>query len=232
MNIDSVICPRCHRRFQPSAEQGGLICCCPHCAYPWVAPPPLVRHGDEQARDDLIEHVCDRLRFLARNMLKSYPIVRRWEQTDDVLQNALIRLHRALSELKPESTLHFYNLATTQIRRELIDLARRYAAKGGFGKPVLEDEPMSPENRRERPRSRSDVGVEPSDLESWSRFHEYVAALPDDERETFGLIWYSELTQDQAANILGVSLRTVKRRWHAARMLLCSAMKDRDRELT
>jgi RNA polymerase sigma-70 factor (ECF subfamily) len=47
-----------------------------------------------------------------------------------------------------------------------------------------------------------------------------VEALPDEEREVVGLLFYEQLTQQEAATVLGVSLRTVKRRWLSARCLL------------
>ena len=52
-----------------------------------------LRAGDASARDELLTMACERLRRLARKMLRGYPGVRRWEQTDDVLQNATLRLH-------------------------------------------------------------------------------------------------------------------------------------------
>lgn len=79
-----------------------------------------------RARDEIIRHACDRLEKLTRRMLRHYPRLRRWEQTADVFQNALIRLHRSLETVEPESVAQFYGLAATQIRRELIDLARHH----------------------------------------------------------------------------------------------------------
>ena len=55
-----------------------------------------LRLGENHALDELISHACKRLRSLASRMLKTYPGVRRWEETEDVLQQALIRLCRAL----------------------------------------------------------------------------------------------------------------------------------------
>ncbi len=46
------------------------------------------------ARDRLPAVACDRLRRLARQMLRHYPAVRAHEQTDDVLNSAVIRLMR------------------------------------------------------------------------------------------------------------------------------------------
>src|SRR5262245_17706543 len=84
------------------------------------------RAGDRAARESLIALAERRFVALARTMLRRYPHVRRWEETDDLLQAALVRLHQSLADVQPESVRHFDNLAATQIRRELIDLARRY----------------------------------------------------------------------------------------------------------
>src|SRR5262249_2175707 len=75
----------------------------------------------------------ERLRNLARKMLKGYPNVRRWEQTDDVLQNAVIRLHRALQQLTVQTPLDFFRLAALNIRRELLDMAKHYYGPHGPG---------------------------------------------------------------------------------------------------
>src|SRR5262245_49199486 len=89
--------------------------------------------GDVAARDELLAAASKRLQRLARKMLRGYPAVGRWEQTDDVLQNATLRLCRALQEVKPQSVRSFFNLAAVQLRRELIDLARHYGGPLGAG---------------------------------------------------------------------------------------------------
>jgi hypothetical protein len=60
-----------------------------------------------------------------------------------------------------------------------------------------------------------DSSGEPSNLAEWTEFHERVEALPEAEREVVGLLWYEGVSQEEAAALLGVSLRTVKRRWLA-----------------
>jgi RNA polymerase sigma-70 factor (ECF subfamily) len=89
--------------------------------------------GNEMARNDLFHHACKRLRCLTREMLRVYPGVRSWEETGDILQNALIRLDRATSEVPLDPSQHFWNLAALQVRRELIDLARRHLGREGHG---------------------------------------------------------------------------------------------------
>jgi RNA polymerase sigma-70 factor (ECF subfamily) len=43
------------------------------------------------------------LRLLAPKMLRGYPSVRRWKIPDDLLQNAMLRLHRAMAEVRLQS---------------------------------------------------------------------------------------------------------------------------------
>lgn len=165
----------------------------------------LLKSGDDQGRTRLLDRACERLRNLARRMLRGYPSVRRWEETGDVLNAAMLRLFRALLEVQPESLRHFFNLAAQQIRRELIDLARQHARLTGQA-----------ELNAEVPTDRD----EPGTLAQWTEFHAKVEGLPDEEREVFSLIWYEELTQAEVADLLKVSTRTVIRRWQNARCLL------------
>src|SRR5438309_8558542 len=89
--------------------------------------------GEQAAREELLTIACDWLRRLVAVMLRDYPGVRRWEQTDDVLQNAMLRLWRALQDVKPATSREFCGLATLQMRRELVDLARHYFGPLGLG---------------------------------------------------------------------------------------------------
>lgn len=178
----------------------------------------VMRRGNVEARNEVITHTCERLRGLTHRMLCRYRKLRRWSETDDVLQNALLRLHRALAEVHPESVRQFYALATTQIRRELIDLSRHFLGPEGQGANHDTDD-------GEAACKEPDRQGEPDTLEGWTNFHEQVEKLPDEEREVFGLLWYEGLTQPEAASILGISLATVKRRWQSARLLLHRAMR-------
>ena len=92
-----------------------------------------MRAGDAAAREDLLAHACDRLTRLTRKMLRDFPGVKRWEQTDDVRQNALLRLCRALEQVQPPTAGDFFRLSAALIRRELLDLARRYCGAAGRG---------------------------------------------------------------------------------------------------
>lgn len=176
----------------------------------------LARRGDREARGRLLDHACDRLLKLTRAMFAGYPSLRRWEQTDDVFVNSMMRLHRALEAVQPESVRHFFNLAGTQVRRELLDLKKHYYGREGIAANHHTDhQPADEQNGLLH-----GTASEPEDLTMWSLFHEKVEALPDDLRETFNLIYYQGLSLEESAEALGVSVSTVKRRWQLARVRL------------
>ena len=176
----------------------------------------LLARSDATARDELLRRVGGNLERMARKLLHAYPSVRRWEGTDDVLQNATMRLLRALKDVTPANPRQFFALAAEQIRRELLDLARHYYGPRGIGA-----------NHASGAFDAADGHTDASGLDEWSEFHERVAQLPDDEREIVGLIHYQELPQAEVARLLGVDLRTVERRWQHARLRLHALVKSR-----
>jgi len=66
-------------------------------------------------------------------MLGRFPTVRGWADTGDVLQSAVMRLLRALKEVRPGSVRDFFGLAAEQMRRELLDLARHHQTRQMLG---------------------------------------------------------------------------------------------------
>jgi len=163
--------------------------------------------GEQAAADELFRAVEQRLEHMARKMLHSFPAVRDWAETGDVLNNSLLHLLHTLRRLQPESTRHFFNLAALHIRRELIDLARKFRGLR-FARPTPAD--AAGESLEQLPEAPED------DLDLWSRFHQAVDQLPDPEREVIGLTFYHGWTQAQIAELLLVNERTVRRRWQSA----------------
>jgi RNA polymerase sigma-70 factor (ECF subfamily) len=177
-----------------------------------------LRQGDESARQQIITHACQRLEALTRRMLRHYPRLRRWEQTGDVMQNAVLRLHRSLATVLPDSPRQFYGLAATHIRRELLDLTRHhFGPEGAAGKHHTDNHRQ---NDAGPAAIKEDFSGEPTTLAEWTEFHEKVKCLPEAEREVFDLLWYEGMTQVEAAGVLGVTDRTVKNRWRNAKLEL------------
>jgi RNA polymerase sigma-70 factor (ECF subfamily) len=117
----------------------------------------------------------------------------------------------------------FFRLAALQIRRELHDLAKHYYGPRGIGANHVTAAGESPyDNESADAMARQPHGTEedPANLAAWTEFHDQVERLPEEERDVVDLLWYQELSQTEAATLLGVSDRTVKRRWATARLRL------------
>jgi RNA polymerase sigma-70 factor (ECF subfamily) len=178
--------------------------------------------GDPNAPDALIRRACERLRQLTSQMLRGYPGVKRWAETDDVLQSALMRLLRSLKDVRPATPRDFFALATLQIRRELLDLARHYFGPEGAGA----NHASHGRDSAAGPIDKADSAAEPSQQAEWCEFHRIVETLPQDERDVVGLLYYHGMTQAEAAEILGVTVRTVQRRWHSSLLQLHKVLKS------
>lgn len=145
-------------------------------------------------------------------MLAGFPGVRRWEETDDIVQESMMRLHTRLRQFQPESPLHAQRMIALQIRRQLLDLSRRYSRKSHHA--------ASYETRNGDPGGTAKY----ASLEEWHEFHQQVDRLPEAARETFELAWYVGMAQEEIATELGISLRQVQRRWRTARILLARSV--------
>jgi RNA polymerase sigma factor (sigma-70 family) len=180
-----------------------------------------LRAGDGTARVEHFGCANVHLTVLARRMLHGYPALGIRVEADDIRQDAELRLWFVLREARPATFPEFMALAAIQVRRALIDASRYHFGRSGAGK------------RRPTARCGHNAPVEPADSEQdfeklawWPAFHHAVGALPDDERHVANLHWYHALTHAQTADLLEVSLKTVKRRWNRARALLRQAFKD------
>ena len=207
------------KRFASSGSKGvdPVLNDSPTQLQAWIA---RMNAGDNAAKNELLRYAYERLRNLARKMLRQdFPRLKNWEETDDVLQNAALRLDRALGVVPVASAAEFFRLAATAIRRELLDLARHHQpgreAAAGSASPLAESSGSSPSAA-----DPSDSTYEPSRLQAWTEFHKQVEALPEEEREVVDLLWYEGLEQSEAAAFLGVPRATVQRRWLKARLRL------------
>ena len=181
--------------------------------------------GDESAREELLEHTYERLRVCVQRMLRRYPRLRRWEQTDDVLQNAVVKLHRSLEDVKPESAAHFFGLAALQIKRVLIDLTRHYFGNQGQGahhetNAAASDGPDQPKYEEGIRRD------EPQSLAEWKEFHDATEELSEPLRDVFNLYFYGGLQLREIAAALEISERTVDRRWADVKLKLREIFPD------
>lgn len=185
-----------------------------------------LRAGDRATRERIVELMAGRMRSMAHRMLRSFKAVRRWDDTDDVVQNASLRFLRALDETVPESPKHLVNLAALQIRRELVDLVRKhrgpesYASNHDSNSAIVDGEVVM------RVALAADPYTADPEIDRWTAFHDLAERLPAEEREVFELAWYVGADQAEVAAHLGCSVRTVKRRWDAVKRRIRDACGD------
>jgi RNA polymerase sigma-70 factor (ECF subfamily) len=175
-----------------------------------TAPPePIVRA--------LLERAVRRLHLLCATLLyRSYPRLTQPPlnlQTEELLSAVTERLLKAMREVRPTGVRQFFALANQHMRWELNDLARR-----------LDEQPPAvalPEGQLPAPDS-SGSGLTPDG----HRMLEAIGDLPEDEREAFDLVRVQGMTQVEAAEVLGVSTATVKRRLNRGLRLLAENLSD------
>ena len=165
----------------------------------------------------LLDRAVGRLRVLCASLLyRSYPRLTRPPlnlEADEVLDAVVERLLKAMREVRPRTVRQFFALANQHIRWELNDLARR-----------LDDQPAAVELREDlQPATQSSGSVLGPD---GRRILEAIEGLPEDEREVFDLVRIQGLTQAEAAEILGVSAKTVQRRLNRGLLLLAQRLDD------
>lgn len=187
--------------------------------------------GDLDARSRLIELCNDRLRRIAKRLIAGFPRVRRWNDTDDVLQAGGMRLFRALEAVRPASPREVMALAATQMHRELLDLARRYAGPTSHAANCETNAfPDLDGGYHHHVEHQAEETTGGDSLERWNAFHEAVSSLPPELREVFDLVWYAGADQATVARIAGCSVSTVKNRWRQARERVHTALDGRSPE--
>ncbi|HEX4797615.1 MAG TPA: sigma-70 family RNA polymerase sigma factor [Humisphaera sp.] len=166
---------------------------------------------------DLIASSVNRLHGLCASMLfRSYPRLTQPPlnlQSEELLSSVVERMLKAMRETRPGTVRQFFALANQHMRWELNDLARRLDKQVQL-QTVTDSIAAAPQT------SGSQLSA------NANRILEAIEALPDDEREVFSLLRIQELTQSEAADVLGISLKTVQRRLYRSLMLLTEALKD------
>ncbi len=165
----------------------------------------------------LLDRAARRLHRLCASVLhRGYPRLTRPPlnvQSDEMLGAVVERLLKALREARPTSVRQFFSLAAQHTRWELNDLARRLDGEPPAGE-MADDLIPAPGD--------SDSGLSPDGR----RMIEAIEALPADEREAFDLVRVQGLTQVEAAEVLGVAVKTVKRRLDRGLRLLTERLAD------
>jgi RNA polymerase sigma-70 factor (ECF subfamily) len=172
-----------------------------------------VKGGDRAAREQLIAHAFAQMERMARKRLDaSFRRLRqRGIETGDVLNDALLtlvkRLERGTDLDRLASEKDFYVMVAQYIRWALLNMVNR---------PTLSGPELPPDDFL------AGETAHPFSAEQMAAFHAAVEGLPQEQRETFELLYYSEHSYDEAARLLEVPRDTIKRRYREAKDALKS----------
>ena len=174
------------------------------------------RQGDKGALDKLTPIVYEELRRIAHRYVRrergGHTLA-----TTALVNEAYVRL-AGFQRFKWENRSHFFAVSAQVMRHILIDYARRnqYAKRGGglqrvsFDGAVAEAALMSPERAAEL------IALDEA-LEKFSK-------LDPRKSQVVELRYFGGLTLEETAEVLQVSLMTVRRDWRAAKAWLYKAV--------
>jgi RNA polymerase sigma factor (TIGR02999 family) len=157
--------------------------------------------------NQLLPLVYDELHRLARSYFRR----ERGEHTlqpTALVHEAYIRMVDQKSPM--ETRGHFLAVAATQMRRILLDYARRHRAerRGGGGQKVLLEDTMAIAEQR------------PLDMISLDSALTLLSMLDPKQAQLVELRFFGGLSVEETAEVMGVSSATIKRSWSSARAFL------------
>jgi RNA polymerase sigma factor (TIGR02999 family) len=172
-----------------------------------------VRKGDQDAANRLMDHLYKQLRQLAAHYMRS-------ERPDHTLQPTAL-VHEAYLRIfgsQPitwQNRAHFFAVAARQMRRVLVDHARRAGAgkRGGRAVKVTLDEASGLSDKCEE-----DLGAIDEVLDRLEKIDARAARVVE-------LRFFSGLTDKETAAVLGVAVGSVRRDWEFARAWLFSELR-------
>ena len=167
-----------------------------------------LRNGDRSAESRLLEVVYAELHRMAVRYMRR-------ERRDHTLQ-ATALIHEAYVDLirQPEKNwqnhAHFYGVAAQSMRRVLVDYARthRAAKRGGGQQKVSLDDALLI------------TGEQSDDLVALDEALSRLAQFDARQSRIVELRFFGGLNEEETAEVLGVSSRTVRRDWGVAKAWL------------
>lgn len=172
--------------------------------------------GEQNAKERLMPFVYDELKRQARILMSS-------ERADHTLQPTAL-VHEAFLRISKQSGVdwedrkHFYAIASRLMRQILVDHARTHASgKRGGNIPVqfvAADVQIPVEDR-----AASILAVD--------EVLEELAHIDERQAKIVEMKFFGGLTQEEIADALEISVRTVGREWRSARLWLYRELNNR-----
>lgn len=160
--------------------------------------------GDVSAQNELAMLVRTRLKRIAANRLRRERPDHLY-QTSDLVQEAYLRLFR-IRNIEWENSAHFFKVAAMQMRRILVEYARR-RRPGGLDKVQLDEVPGLA------------ICVYP-DLLKVNEILIDLAEIDDRYSTIVELKYFGGFNLEEISKITGIPVGSVKRYWTAAKAFI------------
>jgi RNA polymerase sigma-70 factor (ECF subfamily) len=176
------------------------------------------REGDDAALEKLVPRVHDELHRLAHLYMRTERPGHTL-QTTALVNEAFIRLVDT-KEVDWRDRAHFFAVSSKLMRRILVDFARKRHFQKGSGamQRVSLDEALVLS-----PQPQMDFEELDDALTALSKFDPRKARVVE-------MRFFGGLNTDETAEVLGVSVETVKRDWGLAKVWLLKELRDRNHE--
>ena len=171
------------------------------------------RNGEPQALDALMPLVLQELKKIARNFMRGQRVGHTL-QTTALVNEAYVRLVDS-SRVNWQDRSHFFAISAQLMRRVLVDIARRKNSLKRGGERIqvsLADDVKA-------------VPEKTTDLVSLDEALERLAEMNSRHARIVELKYFGGLTEEEIAETLDLSVRTVRRDWNLARAWLFRELK-------
>ncbi|WP_299215039.1 sigma-70 family RNA polymerase sigma factor [uncultured Dokdonia sp.] len=168
----------------------------------------LKKQPNHAAFTILVEKYQERLYWHIRQMVKNH------EDTDDVLQNVFIKVHRSIHSFKGDSKLYtwLYRIATN----EAITFLNKRAKQYHISSEALQDRLI---NSLE-----SDLYFEGDEIQI--QLQKAIQTLPEKQQTVFRMKYFQDITYEELSEITDTSVGALKSSYHIATKKITDYLKS------
>lgn len=172
--------------------------------------------GNDAAAERLIALAYPRLLFVARHVLGDAARLQTLEETASLLSATYERLLRSVVAVRPPTVAQFFALAGMKLRQRLSDLLRkvrgRLTESGSGARPKFIQVDQAEDDGSATCYRFEAADLDAAEIGDRIDLMAAVDRLPEEERQVFEMIRLYEFTQKEAAGMIGVDERTIRRR--------------------
>lgn len=168
----------------------------------------LKKQPNHAAFNILVQKYQERLYWHIRNMVKNH------EDTDDILQNVFIKVHRSIHSFKGDSKLYtwLYRIATN----ESITFLNKRSKQYHISNEAIQDRLI---NSLE-----SDPYFEGDEIQI--KLQRAIQSLPDKQQAVFRMKYFEDVTYDELSEIMETSTGALKSSYHIATKKITEFLKN------